>query len=140
MEKYKISSIILAIISCILFAKILTNNTQNTDIRYIIERDTVIVNQREVIEVDRIVPKILVRRDTIIKTQPFVATIDTVIRRDTVFLRYDFPENLFTMKLTPAADSIKIEKIYEYKEKELTWFEKATMFAAGFGIAFLISK
>lgn len=140
MEKYKTTSIILAIISSILFTKLLISNSDTGDIRYVIERDTVIVNQREVIEVDRIVPKIVVKRDTIIKTMPFVATIDTVICRDTVFLRYDFPENLFSMKLSPAADSIKIEKIYEYKEKEFTWLEKATMFAAGFGIAFLISK
>lgn len=140
MEKYKIISSILAIISAFLLIKLLINDNSVPNQSIIIKRDTVIVHQKDVIKVDKIVPKIVYVRDTLIETMPFVATIDTVIKLDTVFLRYDFPENLFSMKITPAVDSIKIEKIYEYKEKEISWYERATLFAAGFGIAFLMSK
>lgn len=140
MERYRISTLLLAIISSLLFIKILLGNGEKDKISYIIEKDTIIVHQKEVIKVDKIIPKIVYLRDTIIESKPFIATIDTVIQKDTVFLRYDFPENLFSMKLSPSADSIRIEKIYEYKERGISWFERATMFAAGFGIAFLITK
>lgn len=140
MEKYRIISLVLAIFSGFLLIKLLINDNPESNQSIIIKKDTVIVRQNEIIKIDKIVPKIVFVRDTIIETKPFVATIDTVIKRDTVLLRYDFPENLFSMKVTPAIDSIKIEKIYEYKERELSWYERATLFAAGFGIAFLISK
>jgi len=140
MEKYKILTVLLTVVSSLLLIKLLMNDSESPPTQFIIERDTVIVNQREVIKVDKIVPKIIIKKDTIIETKPFIATIDTIIKRDTVFLRFEYPENLFSMKLSPAADSIKIEKIYEYKEKEITWLDRVTMFAAGFGVAFLISK
>ncbi len=141
MEKYKYISIILSLICAYLLFKCSTiDKPKDNSNHFIIQKDTIIVNKKEIVKIDKIVPKIIVKRDTVITTKPFVATIDTILKRDTIYLRFDFPENLFSFKYSPATDTIKIDKIYEYHEQKQSWIEKAVFFIAGYGISYIIYK
>lgn len=111
---------------------------------YIDRSDTVYVTkylQKPPIIIEKEKPVFQVVRDTIIETKPFVASIDTVIQRDTVYAEYHFPENLFRMKIDFARDSIQFREVETIKIKVVTikrpWWQDALMLtgagAVGFG-------
>lgn len=58
------------------------------------------------------VAKIQYIQDTLYLTNPFIATLDTVLDLDTINVNYTFPANLFELKLAFKKDSIKTNEIY----------------------------
>ena len=82
-------------------------------------------------------PEIIYRQDTLILTPPFSALIDTVIEKDTVRIRYAFPENSATVTVREHADTvysqIKTIKKTEVIREETSYFE-----FGGYAIAGLI--
>ena len=58
--------------------------------------------------------------DTIIQTRPFIARLDTVVRRDTLGVEYRFPQHTFSVLLRQAPDSIR----YETRTITLTNYER----------------
>jgi len=51
----------------------------------------------------------ITRRDTIIETRPFVASLDTVVQRDTIGVLYRFPQHTFSVAIRQSPDSIRYE-------------------------------
>ena len=91
--------------------------------------------------IEKIKAKLIYKRDTVIQTRPFTAAIDTVMKSDTVYLRYDFPENLFALKISPKKDSIVIPQIIQQEVKsERKWWEIPVSVLSGIAIGVIISK
>lgn len=72
----------------------------------VIEHEPILVRAAAKI---RYIRDTVTQTDTIIETRPFVASLDTIINRDTVGFRYQFPENLATILLRQAPDSVRFE-------------------------------
>lgn len=78
-------------------------------------------------------PELIYLRDTIIRTQPFSFSIDTVIesssnyrnikKYDTVRADYNFPENLFNLTYHPQPDTVFKER----EQKVITKHERLTL-------------
>lgn len=65
--------------------------------------------------------------DTVtILTSPFIASIDTLIKADTLQASYEFPKNEFVFDLRQAPDSIQVNtiKIFQEREREKQWHEE----------------
>jgi len=82
--------------------------------------------------------------DTIkIETSPFVACLDT-IAKDTINVKYSFPENTFDLRIRYYQDTLKIPEITIIKEKEKTFFEKylekPVYIAGGLIVGFLLGN
>lgn len=77
--------------------------------------------------------------DTIIETRPFIAQLDTIIERDTVFVSYQYPAELFRLQIKRAADSIPIRYITIETLMEVNselWWEKPLYAAGGLVIGY----
>jgi uncharacterized protein YneF (UPF0154 family) len=104
-------------------------------------RDTVIKIKNEPVYIEKVKAKMYYKHDTIIQTKPFTATIDTVMKSDTVYARYDFPENLFALKINPKKDSLVIPQIVQQEVKsERLWWEIPVSILSGIAIGVIISK
>jgi hypothetical protein len=104
-------------------------------------RDTVIKIKNESVYIDKIKARVIYKRDTIIQTKPFTAVIDTIIKSDTIYLRYDFPENIFAMKISPKLDSLLIPQIIQQEIKsENRWWQIPAYILSGIAIGVVISK
>ncbi len=133
--------IILLIITIIIYYK---NSRQVTVFPVKTEkivRDTIIIKEpREPIFITKVKPLIKYQYDTIYTSFPFVAEIDTIIKTDTIFLRYEFPENLFSMAIKFPPDSLILREITinksVYKDKE--WWEIPLYIASGATLGFII--
>lgn len=68
----------------------------------------------------RVVRDTVTQKDTIYQVRPFIASIDTVVGRDTASIRYAFPQHEFSLLLKQAADSVR----YETRTITLTSYEK----------------
>ncbi|MBE2189332.1 MAG: hypothetical protein IAE98_07670 [Candidatus Kapabacteria bacterium] len=109
----------------------------------ITKRDTVIiVKQAEPITIEKARTKLIFKRDTIIETKPFTAIIDTIIKRDTVYAKFDFPENSFDLWIKKKPDSTMVHTIYITKEivKERPWWEAPAFTLGGTIVGYVISK
>ncbi len=111
---------------------------------YAIERivtDTVIrtINRKPII-INKVKTKIIHTRDTVIITRPFVALLDTILRRDTVSAKFQYPENLFSVAIRNSPDSIAIEQVSIYKtiEKERPWWEVPAYILGGVATGYLL--
>lgn len=113
----------------------------NIEYRYKVKRDTIIKTVKtDPVIIEQIKPNIIYKRDTVIKTKPFVAVVDTVIKRDTVYAEYEYPENLFSLEISHPDDSIMIPQITEYKEKKEEWWEKPILFITGSFVGYLLGN
>lgn len=100
------------------------------NVKTLVETDTLFLEKDKIVY--RTIPKIeyINTIDTIIKTKPFIARVDTILHhRDTLKIEYTFPENNFLMELSRPLDSIIINREYEtvrYIEvpKKEEWYEK----------------
>lgn len=81
-------------------------------------------------------------RDTLILTEPFTASADTIIRHDTVRLYYRFPENNFSMSYYPSNDSIyyPVNTIIKTQTKERPWWEVPVFILSGAAAGIMISE
>ncbi|MFP4527301.1 MAG: hypothetical protein ACLFQX_02020 [Candidatus Kapaibacterium sp.] len=104
-------------------------------------RDTVVkVRRPEPIYIEKIRTKVIEKRDTLLLTPPFTALIDTVWQRDTIFASYDFPENLMSLRVIPAPDSLAYvrENIIRTVQRDRPWWEATAMVGGGAAIGALL--
>ncbi len=103
--------------------------------------DTIYKYERpKIIEIQQAKPKIKYIRDTIITTKPFIAQIDTIVKKDTVQIFYTYPENLLSMKINQTNDSTMIIKQIDYREKERSWWETPALIISGILVGYIITK
>lgn len=94
-----------------------------------IERDTSwehIPGKTTVIEhAGTIVYRDSVLRDTIHITRPFTASADTICGKDTIGVKYVFPQNMFSMKIAQGRDSVPVirEKEIIYMPLAAKWYD-----------------
>lgn len=79
--------------------------------------------------------------DTIVQSAPvpcpgFVATLDTVLRRDTISVAYEHPRAAFTLALRSAPDSVRVEYqsvviTTERRTERPWWVDALTHLGAG---------
>lgn len=137
-----ISIILLALVIGVLFYYVVQNPLYNQQHEIIYKIDTIvkIIPQKE-IEIIEAKPKIRYIRDTIIQTQPFVAQLDTILMRDTLFAQYKFPDNLMSINVKTSNDSIKLPQItIERTKYERNWYELATALGGGIILGLILGK
>lgn len=145
MEKYKYIFGLALLIIVLLLSFFLGRSTKNCNdsIQTILKRDTVIVvKQAEPIIIEKAKTKIVYTRDTIIQTQPFIAVVDTIIKKDTVYAKFEFPANNFDLWIKRKPDSTLIQTITITKEviKDRPWWEASAYTLGGAVIGFLLGK
>lgn len=144
-EKYHLlTGIVLLAISLLLSFYLGKSSKHCNELTNVItKRDTIIiVKQSEPITIEKAKTKLVFKRDTIIETKPFTAIIDTIIKRDTVYAKFDFPENSFDLWIRKKPDSSVVHTIYITKEivKERPWWEVSAYTLGGTIIGFVIGK
>ena len=106
-----------------------------------IKRDTILkkVKTKPLI-LEKVKTKIIYTKDTVIITKPFKAIVDTVIKRDTVFAQFQYPQNLFSLSIKSKPDTIKTYSIIykELKEKKEKWWEKPLIIFSSLTAGYLI--
>lgn len=133
------SLLILAIIFTLYFVYKSDLSRSNT-INYKIDTIVKIVPQKE-IKIVEARPRIRYVRDTIIVTKPFIAQLDTIIQRDTIFASFQFPDNTMSINLRTSNDSIRIPQITIEKTKyEQNWYELAAALGGGFILGLILGK
>lgn len=145
MEKYKYIFALALITIALLLSFFLGRSSKNCNdsVQTIIKRDTVIVvKQSEPIIIEKAKTKIVYTRDTIIQTQPFIAVVDTIIKKDTVYAKFEFPANNFDLWIKKKPDSTLIQTITITKEiiKDRPWWEASAYSLGGAVIGFLLGK
>jgi len=145
MEKHKYIFALVFLIIVLLLSFLLGRNSKNCNdsVQTIIKRDTVIVvKQAEPIVIEKSRTKLVFKRDTLIETKPFTAIIDTIIKRDTVYAKFDFPENSFDLWIRKKPDSTMVHTIYITKEiiKERPWWEAPAFTIGGTIVGYVIGK
>jgi hypothetical protein len=102
----------------------------------------VLVKQSDPIVIEKAKTKLVYKNDTVILTKPFVALIDTIIKTDTVFASYDFPDNNFNLLIKRKPDSTIVQTITITKEvmKERSWWETPAYILGGTVVGFVIGK
>lgn len=145
MEKYKYIFALALFIIVLLLSFFLGRSSKNCNdtVQTIIKRDTVIVvKQSEPIIIEKAKTKIVYTRDTIIQTQPFIAVVDTIIKKDTVYAKFEFPANNFDLWIKKKPDSTLIQTITFTKEiiKDRPWWEASAFTLGGAVLGFLLGK
>lgn len=145
MENYKYIFALVLLIIVLLLSFLLGRSSKNCNdtVQTIIKRDTVlIVKQAEPIVIEKAKTKIVYTRDTIIQTQPFIAVVDTIIKKDTVYAKFEFPANNFDLWIKKKPDSILIQTITITKEitKDRPWWEASAYTLGGAVIGFVLGK
>jgi len=105
--------------------------------------DTIVkVIEKEPIILEKIRTKIVKQKDTLIKVFPFVAKIDTVIRKDTIKVRYEYPQNLLSLRVASLADTLALQKMVITKmiKVEKPWWETPAYIAAGTILGYLLAS
>ncbi len=75
-------------------------------------RDTIVqVVTPEPIIIEKVKTKIRYHRDTIIQTKPFIASLDTIVKHDTIKCYYAFPDNLLSLHIAQTEDTIITHQI-----------------------------
>ena len=145
MEKYKYIFALALFIIVLLLSFFLGRSSKNCSdsVQTIIKRDTVIVvKQAEPIVIEKAKTKIVYTRDTIIQTQPFIAVVDTIIKKDTVYAKFEFPANNFDLWIKKKPDSTLIQTITITKEiiKDRPWWEASAYSLGGAVLGFVLGK
>lgn len=89
-------------------------------------------------KIDKIEGRITYTKDTILITKPFVSEIDTILNKDTLKMRYQFPENKFSFDFSRGLDSVLIEKMVIEKGNEENLLENILYILLGFMLGVLI--
>jgi hypothetical protein len=142
-NKYIFALVLLIIVLLLSFFLVRNSKNCNDSVQTIIKRDTVIVvKQSEPIIIEKAKTKIVYTRDTIIQTQPFIAVVDTIIKKDTVYAKFEFPANNFDLWIKKKPDSTLIQTITITKEivKERPWWEASAYTLGGAVLGFVLGK
>ena len=97
-------------------------------------RDTIIKEIKlPPVKIVKAKPIIRIIRDTMIETKPFIASLDTIAKDDTVKMEYEFPENYFSLEVKRKPDSVRLEKltVIEKTMENGNWWEKPAYFTGG---------
>ncbi|MCX7909862.1 MAG: hypothetical protein N2560_10175 [Ignavibacteria bacterium] len=131
--------VLLVLVCIILYLISIPKKTEKVEL---VRLDTVtIVRPTERIVVRKLKPKIVYLRDTIIQTQPFIASFDTIIKKDTIYLTYNFPTNEMNLDIKKGSDTFRIPQMVVTKVKpEKSVFEQTLPLFIGFTAGFLLSK
>lgn len=103
--------------------------------------DTIVrIVPAEPLIVERVKTKVIYKGDTIVEARPFVATVDTVVKQDTIFARYEFPENLFSLNLRRSDDTLRtvMVKTEVVKSEGRDWWEGPAIGVAGVVVGYLL--
>jgi hypothetical protein len=137
-----IALLIYFILPCIRNDEIFSENNGSKNKIYI--TDTVIVNRpSEPIIINKVKLKTVKVSDTIYKSEAFAATLDTVIKSDTIKAKYEFPNNNFSLDIKRKPDSILIKTVLiqnEAKIKNVSLYEKVILFIGGLAAGYIITK
>jgi hypothetical protein len=143
MKQILFISLLSLLAGALIYHILLPEKAENVRIIKNIVRDTVFqIEYREPIIIEKAKAEIVYRSDTVYVTQSFSATLDTVVKYDTVFVRYDFPEHLINLSIKHKADTNAIaEIIVENKvvESQSTW-ETVLIAIASVVIGFLLGN
>lgn len=135
--------LLLATVIAVLLYIVLNADMSMQSIEYRVRRDTVVKTIKpEPVVITKTRTKIIKLKDTVIKTYPFRAVIDTVIRRDTVRSYFEFPSGMFSLRFTPATDTLRFSRIVlkrEVKRKD-EWWEKPLMIMGGVLAGYTIGR
>lgn len=105
----------------------------------VIEHEPIYVKAPAVVRYER---DTITQTDTIIQTRPFVASLDTIIKRDTLGVEYRFPQHSFAVAFRRAADSVRIETktiTLTRQEHRPWWIDALTHVGAG-AVGFVIGR
>lgn len=98
----------------------------------IVKRDTVTKYiEHNPIIIKNAKPKIIYRTDSVFITKPFLAVLDTVYIRDTIRMKYAYPENSFSLMIRNPSDTIRIPQITKIRTKKENWWIKPIVFLSG---------
>ncbi|HPI20316.1 MAG TPA: hypothetical protein PKY56_08095 [Candidatus Kapabacteria bacterium] len=138
----KTTIIILSIIICLLLIFFFVNKNESKNI-VTFQHDTLyLIKEAEPIVIEKAKTKIKYIKDTVFKSQPFVAELDTIVRQDTIHSSFIFPENLLSLEIKKKPDTTKIEKITITKEilQKESWWKEPLIFISGCAAGFLLFK
>ncbi|MBI5325033.1 MAG: hypothetical protein HZB41_07160 [Ignavibacteriae bacterium] len=143
MKQQLISTCLIIIVSIVI--GFLAGNSCSDNVRVIrdreIIRDTIIKEIKfPPVKIVKAKPVIKFIRDTIIETKPFEAILDTIAKSDTVRLKYEFPENYFSLEVSRKPDSLLIENLTIIDKTTVNgnWWEKPAYFTGGTLIGIII--
>ena len=69
--------------------------------------------------------------DSIIEREPFIASIDTIIERDTISATYQFPQDTIGIFLKRRPDTLAQRTVQIMVEKKRTWYETPAYIGIG---------
>jgi hypothetical protein len=145
-RNYKIFLYLLAFGSGLLLSYFLFSNKvivkKEPFIEKTVVRDTVLIAPSKPVAIHRAKPRLIKTSDSIIKTTPFQAKVDTIVNFDTIKAVYEYPQNLFSLVLKKKPDSLKVRTIIIYKplEKEAKWWELPAGIAGGILLGVLVGS
>lgn len=104
------------IIIASLFVGLLLGRNCSDNVRIVKDREVIrdtIVKEIKLppVRIVKAKPIIKIIRDTLIETKPFIALLDTIAKDDTVRMKYEFPENYFSLEVMRKPDSVRLEKL-----------------------------
>lgn len=110
--------------------------------------DTLIIN-KESIKI-KTIPEIryitkydtTIFRDSFYITRPFIAELDTIIKRDTLNVQYIFPLNQFNVGMRFGPDSVyqKEITIFRTEIKEEAWYIKPLYLIGGASLGYIFGR
>jgi hypothetical protein len=111
-----------------------------TETEQIVRVDTLTVIPEPIV-IERVKPKIVYKSDTIVRSKPFTAVIDTVLKLDTIRVSYDFPENNMRLAIRMATDTVynSYETIIEKCPKS-KWWETPAIATGGVLLGILVTN
>lgn len=103
--------------------------------------DTVYIPQK-VVKIVKAKPSIIRRNDTVFTAPAFTAILDTIYKKDTVRIEYSFPENLISMELKTATDTMYKERIIfaPTLESNSKWYEPYLYALGGIAAGYIASE
>ncbi len=119
----------------------LITNTSSSKIE--IYRDTVYkVIKPEPIIIEKVKTKIRYLKDTVILTKPFIASLDTIVKHDTIKCYYTFPENLLSMHIARSQDTLITHTINFSQNtiKKSPWWYDPLLLFGGFVTGYTIKS
>jgi len=135
-----LAGIAIGIIISVIYSGLQVDKTKTRIIDRIV-RDTVVeVRQKEPLVIEKTKLKIVTQRDTIIRFKPFKASLDTILRTDSLKLEYLYPENIFSMAMRFRPDTVASESsmIFFHEEKKEGWWEIPAEISGGLAAGLII--
>ena len=82
---------------------------------------------------------LITNHDTLIVVKPFIASLDTIVGRDTAHVDFAFPQYTFSVAISRAPDSVQIvtQTIHITNQRVTPWYEYAGCVLAGGALGYL---